>query len=106
MNQKEDNVKQLFEALHMLDEMTKVDIPTKEQIKTMTIQHETKQRKTFLKEFILYLFIAFILLMILMTLLVQLPLIFFIIQLLCLLFLPLLIRIERDNDRVKEELYS
>lgn len=48
MNQKEDNVKQLFEALHMLDEMTKVDIPTKEQIKTMTIQHETKQRKTFL----------------------------------------------------------
>lgn len=105
MSEKDKNNEQLIEVFRDFDEMIEVNIPSIEQLKTTITQHETKQRKAFYRELVLFIFTACIVLTTLMTVLVELPIIFIVVQLILLCFMPFMFKLERRHHE-EEELYS
>lgn len=104
MSEKDNEHKQLIDVFQAFDETIEIDIPSKEQLKIAIVQHKAKQRKVFLKELLLFIFTACIVLTTLMTVLIELPIIFIIVQFMLLCFMPLMYRLERHHE--DEELYS
>lgn len=94
----------LNELLSSFDQSIKVNVPSKEQFTEVISNYEKQARQKFIKELTLFIFIACIILTAFVTVLIELPYIFIIIQLFLFVLLPLLSRLECSSE--SEELFK
>lgn len=98
MSEKDYEQQQLIDVFATFDEMIEIEVPTKAQLTSVMMEHESKHRKAIIKECMLFLFIACFVLVALMTILLETPIIFIVVQIGILCFLPFMYKLERHHQ--------
>lgn len=98
MNEKTELQRQLIKAMTQFDENIEHDIPSLAEIESTIINREKQHRKQYLTELLLFMLSGCLILVALMTILVEVPVIFLIIQLTLLIFIPYIVRVERQDQ--------
>lgn len=96
---KDRDLQPFMDAFTMFDEMIEVDVPTQSELIMTLIKHEAQQRKILKREILLFLLIACLVLITLVTLFLQTPILFVVLQLVIVCFLPFMYKLENPHER-------